>query len=183
MSSLALSNNDDYPAAAAKHLNDATALLQAGRLDGASYLSGYVVECSLRTVVMIGLLAQEAEITARERSPKSIDLKKELEPKSPNMRRFLVKAGKEARARGRDHDIDDLADATTGYKNVLTSYVAGYAPTIDKSRPPFGQKAKFVDIRYRAEGTVKDAKDWVQEAEKVYVSTIGLMIREGLLKP
>lgn len=53
MSSLRQQNGDDYPAAAGKHLQDSTALLAAGRPDGAAYLAGYVVECSLKTLLLI----------------------------------------------------------------------------------------------------------------------------------
>ncbi|WP_437294189.1 hypothetical protein [Sorangium sp. So ce426] len=44
--------NDDHPDAAGKHLADATALLDAGRHDGTGYLSGYVVECALKSVIL-----------------------------------------------------------------------------------------------------------------------------------
>ena len=42
---------DDFPKAALKHLEDAQALLQSGRFDGSAYLAGYVVECSLKTMI------------------------------------------------------------------------------------------------------------------------------------
>ncbi|HSN99090.1 MAG TPA: hypothetical protein VLS89_12425 [Candidatus Nanopelagicales bacterium] len=190
MSSLALSNKDDYPAAAAKHLDDARALLDAQRLDGAGYLAGYVVECSLRTVIMVGLLAREAEQTAAEqmasnerRENTRANLESELRPGSANMKRFLGKAARDVRALARDHDLDALVDATTGYKEVLTSYVHGYAPAISKGKRPFGIKIKFTDIRYRAEGAVTDGEKWVEEAEVLYNSTVGLMIRDGLIQP
>ncbi len=44
---------DDYADAAGKHLADAVALFCAGRFDGAAYLSGYVVECALKTVIFL----------------------------------------------------------------------------------------------------------------------------------
>lgn len=53
MSKLALHNGDDHPEAAKKHLSDAEALVKAGRSDGTAYLSGYVVECSLKSVVLL----------------------------------------------------------------------------------------------------------------------------------
>lgn len=53
MSKLLQTNGDDHPEAAVKHLDDATALLAAGRHDGAAYLAGYVVECSLKTVILL----------------------------------------------------------------------------------------------------------------------------------
>ncbi len=51
MSSFARPNGDDHPDAAGKHLDDATTLLGGGRPDGAAYLSGYVVECSLKSLL------------------------------------------------------------------------------------------------------------------------------------
>lgn len=53
MSKIRQSNGDDHPEAAGKHLADASALLGAGRADGAAYLSGYVVECALKCIVIL----------------------------------------------------------------------------------------------------------------------------------
>ncbi len=50
MSNLLLKNGDDHPEAAHKHLVDAQALLGQKRPDGAAYLSGYVVECALKSL-------------------------------------------------------------------------------------------------------------------------------------
>lgn len=54
MSNLKLPNGDDHPDAAGKHLDDATTLLPAGRCDGAAYHAGYVVECTLKSVILVG---------------------------------------------------------------------------------------------------------------------------------
>jgi HEPN domain-containing protein len=51
MSKLRLSNGDDHPEAARKLLDDASALRASNRFDGASYLTGYVVECSLKALL------------------------------------------------------------------------------------------------------------------------------------
>ena len=51
MSKLLQSNGDDYPEAARKHLDDTSVLFQHSRPDGASYLSGYVVECCLKALI------------------------------------------------------------------------------------------------------------------------------------
>jgi hypothetical protein len=53
MSKIKQPNGDDYPEAAAKHLADAKSLLNANRIDGAAYLSGYVVECALKSLVLV----------------------------------------------------------------------------------------------------------------------------------
>lgn len=44
---------DDYPGAASKHVLDSEALLAANRFDGAGYLAGYAVECTIKTVAQI----------------------------------------------------------------------------------------------------------------------------------
>jgi len=55
MSILILPNGEDFPAAAKKHLDDVTALIAATRFDGASYLVGYVVECCLKSLIVLEL--------------------------------------------------------------------------------------------------------------------------------
>lgn len=50
MSKLRTSIGDDHPEAAHKHLLDAQTLLGQQRADGAAYLSGYVVECALKSL-------------------------------------------------------------------------------------------------------------------------------------
>jgi len=53
MSRIRLPNGDDYPEAAQKHLEDAGVLLREKRWDGSGYLAGYVVECVLKTFVLV----------------------------------------------------------------------------------------------------------------------------------
>ena len=53
MSRLQQHNGDDYPDAAAKHLADASTLMASARHDGAAYLAGYVVECSLKAIIQL----------------------------------------------------------------------------------------------------------------------------------
>lgn len=50
MSKLRTQGGDDHPDAALKHLLDAQTLLGQSRADGAAYLSGYVVECALKSL-------------------------------------------------------------------------------------------------------------------------------------
>ena len=52
MSRVARPNGEDHAEAAKRHLDDAAALLREGRPDGAAYVSGYVVECALKTVCL-----------------------------------------------------------------------------------------------------------------------------------
>lgn len=51
MSRLAV-GNDDHPEAARKHLADAYVLNASARHDGAAYHAGYVVECTLKAVLL-----------------------------------------------------------------------------------------------------------------------------------
>ena len=44
---------DDFPGAASKHLFDSEALLAASRFDGAGYLAGYAVECTIKTIAYV----------------------------------------------------------------------------------------------------------------------------------
>ena len=53
MSQLARGNGDDYPDAAEKHLEDSKVLMAGSRYDGAAYLTGYVVECVLKTLIQL----------------------------------------------------------------------------------------------------------------------------------
>lgn len=54
MSSIRQPNGEDHAEAAGKHLDDATLLWANDRWDGAAYLAGYVVECSLKSVILVG---------------------------------------------------------------------------------------------------------------------------------
>lgn len=53
VSKLLLPSGDDHPDAAGKHLQDAKVLATGGRPDGAVYLSGYVVECAMKSVILL----------------------------------------------------------------------------------------------------------------------------------
>jgi hypothetical protein len=44
---------DNYPEAAWKHVSDCEILLSAKRYDGAGYLAGYAVECTLKTLIQV----------------------------------------------------------------------------------------------------------------------------------
>ena len=53
MSSLRLSNGDDYPDASKKHIEDSEVLFIAARYDGAGYLAGYAIECILKAIILV----------------------------------------------------------------------------------------------------------------------------------
>jgi hypothetical protein len=44
---------DNYPEAVKKHVLDSEALLHVNRYDGAGYLAGYAVECTLKTIILV----------------------------------------------------------------------------------------------------------------------------------
>lgn len=58
-----LIGNDDFPAAAEKMLMDAGVLHANRRYDGAAYLAGYAVECSLKTILLMKALARATGAT------------------------------------------------------------------------------------------------------------------------
>ena len=70
MSRLLQAHGDDHPEAARKHLDDASVLSTNGRLDGASYLTGYVVECCLKS-----LIHHETGVAPRWRGRRGHDLR------------------------------------------------------------------------------------------------------------
>ncbi len=53
VSRLRQGNGDDYPEAAGRHVDDSKALLARRRFAGAAYLAGYVVECTLKTLIQL----------------------------------------------------------------------------------------------------------------------------------
>jgi hypothetical protein len=53
LSRIARPNGDDHPAAAAKHLTDWRTLQHQNRYDGAAYLSGYVIECCVKALILV----------------------------------------------------------------------------------------------------------------------------------
>ncbi|MGA2541946.1 MAG: HEPN domain-containing protein [Verrucomicrobiota bacterium] len=53
MSNKRQTTGEDYPEAALKHCDDARRLLSGNRPDGAAYLAGYAVECSLKTLIQV----------------------------------------------------------------------------------------------------------------------------------
>ncbi|XXT17183.1 hypothetical protein WME94_43850 [Sorangium sp. So ce429] len=168
-------NKDDYPAAARKHLRDAAALTDAGRFDGAGYLAGYAVECSLQTVIMVGAYARRARLPPG-------GLRTALAPGSANLRKYGGAVYGDVRGVSGDHDLDALATATTTYAQELNAENVNYAPAIDRTQAPF-HGAWTHKLRYRAEGAVAeaDARAWVTAAEALYASSVGLMMRDGVI--
>lgn len=85
-------------------------------------------------------------------------------------------------AAARKH-LHDAQKATTTYAKELNAGSARYAPPIDVTQAPFGG-AWTHKLRYRAEGEVAEAtaRAWVTKAEALYTSTVGAMIRDGVVQ-
>jgi hypothetical protein len=99
-------SGDDHPDAAGKHLNDAEVLLGADRFDGAAYHAGYVVECSLKSVILV----------AREGAARIHDLSK-LSDKATSL--AAMPSGSAARYAPDIETGHSLYDAENGWKSTL----------------------------------------------------------------
>lgn len=132
-------HKDDYSSASSKHLEDAKILLTNKRYDGAGYLSGYVVECSLKAVLN--------------------HYKKD----------------------GWGHELDELSRDALRLATLPNGSIAKYIPrNLDLNQNTLLSEWTF-KIRYKSEGLVPStiASEWVQEANKIYIETIGEMRING----
>jgi len=138
-------NGEDHPEAAGKHLMDARVLESATRYDGAAYLTGYVVECCLKTIV---LFSNRNKPTWRG---------------------------------SRGHDLMFLNSEVLKFA-IQTAGAARYMPGTTSSHSLYDKTSGWkVSLRYRASGSISqaDAASWLDEASRVYKSTIVLMRRNG----
>lgn len=178
MSNLADPEGDDFPAAAAKNLDDANALLAASRTDGAGYLAGYVRECSLKAVIVLDFIAREVRLAP------GTTLKDALTSSAP-ADQAAVEAGrmkglKEARKHG--HKLGQLSAKAQALAAVPGGAVARYI------LPPNASSALEAEgwretLRYRAAGIVDASKAsrWVDDAKTIYLKTVGAMRRDGVV--
>ncbi len=146
---------EDYPEAAKKHLEDATALACTQRHDGCSYLAGYVVECSLRSVF---LHEESWDPTARQHIPRKLHAALDRRPVS--------------------HDLQDLLMELKRVTAAATALSAKYVPP-----PPVTMVPRWsASLRYRAPHvTARDSQAMLAEAKRVYDHTIGQMRLDGVL--
>lgn len=153
MSSLVQGNGDDHPEAAHKHLLDAKALLGQQRPDGAAYLSGYVVECALKSLWLHELHGQ-GPVPAGP-SPWRGNQGHDLNYLHRHVGQLAVVAG----ARTARY----LGQATNA---VGTSVIGAWNPVM-RYRPP--------------EMTSADAQNWYAVADQVFGETIAKMRLDGVL--
>jgi hypothetical protein len=155
MSSLRV-KDDDHPEAAEKHLADAKALLDSRRFDGCGYLSGYVIECAFKSVILhdqswVGGVAP------------SRDLGK------------LKAWHRELASKQYGHDLIKLASAMVGPTGA--AYMPASFPT-----PPSAFDWKET-VRYRPAGYVTEpqAIAWHEWARHVFLETVTQMHLDGVL--
>lgn len=152
MSRLAV-GSDDHPEAALKNLGDAQALGLASRFDGAAYLSGYAVECSLKSVILFQQVVDSTTGT--------VDGAK------------LNAWHKKLRSKDYGHDIMKLAS------EVTTPAGAKYAPSLPFAASIF---AWSETLRYRAAGHVgeTEARGFLAWAESL-VQVVRVMQLDGVI--
>lgn len=158
MSTLQAQNQDDYPDAATKHLGDARALVAALRHDGACYLLGYVVECSLKAVFVHD---QAWQAGARVHDTALINLAYQVV----------------SRQRPYGHNLAALLAATVGpegarYLSDLQIWLNG--ATVLQWRETLRYRSPTPDAALRA-------GSWIHWAELVYDATVVQMQLDGVL--
>lgn len=114
MSKLRLPDGDDHPDAATKNLDDALTLLNAGRADGAAYLAGYVIECALKSLILLN----------------SVTLWKthSLTSLSSEALRLAALPGSRTARYGTPTAGHAMYDATTGWRETLRYRTGGAVP-------------------------------------------------------
>jgi len=152
MSKLQLQNGDDHPEAAQRHLDDALVLNRATRPDGAAYLAGYVVECSLKTLILL----ETGVTTAHARLP--------------------WRKGRDG------HDLKVLAgqaSSAAALAGAKTARYVGSTLTGFSSAPIAGWDP---ELRYRAPSMTQNvASAWLADAQALYQQTVGQMLLDGVL--
>ncbi len=149
---------DDYVEAARKHLDDAVVLDTAGRSDGCAYLTGYVVESALKSILL-----HEASWDATAKIHVASRLKAEID-----------------RVGGLGHGLSDLGKEVAHVGASATTKSARYVPAPTEMAPMHGWKPS---LRYRASGTVPvvESRKMLTAAKAIYQRTIGQMKLDGVL--
>ncbi len=156
MSKLRTLTGDDHPEAAHKHLLDAQTLLGQQRADGAAYLSGYVVECALKSLWLYELHDELHETEAPTGNAMPWDRK--------------------------GHDLNHLASQVTALATVAGAKTAKYFKTATSGVSSSAIAAWKPEMRYwPATMTSGDAQVWCQIADGVYQETVAQMRLDGVL--
>lgn len=152
MSKLQLHNRDDHPEAAQKHLDDAHELISQDRADGGAYLAGYVVECSLKALILY-----ESGVPQQGSRPRW---------------------GKGAAG----HHLSELVALASSLAAVTGAKSARYLGPAIQGLATAGIASWGPDMRYRAPYmTPADAQSWFADAQAVYQESVGQMLLDGEL--
>lgn len=140
---------DDHPEAARKHIDDAFVLRAAGRHDGVAYHAGYVLECSLKAVLL------------HDRS---------YDPATGAANPALLAQWRRALSRRPfGHDLQQLLTAAVGPEG------ARYLPIV----PPTASILDWTEtLRYRATGAITEsaAHSYLSWAELAIDSVLQMML-------
>jgi len=182
MSNLATSSGDDFPEAAEKNLLDARCLARGTRWDGVAYHAGYVVECSLKTLLLVDALAHRAgglpAVATKARSLLAGD----------SIIRSSIQELVSPRTFG--HRIDKLRQASIGISVppalavIASGRMARYLSRALNARRPsriFGGWSET--LRYQRPGVVSgaEARRWCETAEAIYRQAVVRLRLDGVV--
>lgn len=152
MSKLQLPNGDDHPEAAHKHLDDAQGLLSSNRSDGAAYLAGYVVECSIKALILH-------------------DSGVPLPASRPPWKKGAA-----------GHNLNELVAQASSLAAVAGAKSARYLGPVIQGLAVSRVASWRPEMRYRAPFmTPADAQSWFADAQAVYQESVGQMLLDGEL--
>lgn len=184
MSVLRIGLADDFPDAAEKHRDDAAALLRARRWDGAAYHAGYVVECSLKAVLLVGAIANRVGGTKHVKAAAPGKIAGDA---------FVQATIGALRGRSFGHNIGSLRStvigaASSGGPITVSPHVARYVPRplrTARVSKMFGATGRgwSEQMRYRGVGSVSrvDARAWCASAGRIFSQSISRMRLDGVL--
>lgn len=175
MSNLAHANGDDFPDAAGKHLDDATTLVNAGRHDGGAYLAGYVVECSLKTALVLEEIARASGLGPTALVPA-------MKAGGTTIASGVADGWKKAKKLG--HDLAKLTAEATRLAALPSAVTAAYSfPSGPSAMHAPASPSWSESLRYREPGHIHEstARAWLAEATSVYATTVARMRRDGVI--
>ena len=146
--------DDDHPEAAGKHLHDASVLLDVFRYDSAAYLSGYVVECALKAVL---LHDKSFDPATRTHDPATL----------ADFHRSLAR-------RPYGHDLLTLASVTVSPQNA--KYLIDLPP--GSSIFEWRETLRYAGVGFISEPKARAFCEW---AELLYSHSIVTMRQDGVL--
>ncbi len=151
MSNLALPNGDDHPEAAKKHLLDAGALADSAHTDGSAYLAGYVIECSLKALLLLERRLSGGALSSAWSGSEGHHLKN----LHSTVNTTIVMAGAKA-AKYVGKNVQNLPSAAIMAWNPEMRY---RAPSVSNAQ----------------------SATWLSEARSIYNETVGQMILDGVI--